>query len=466
MIMEKETNKYEEWLTTISNTRFIYNKMEELENMLENHSIHNNTIKRSFSTQQKMRAAFRDLFVEVWNMTDSMLNLETVLTQYKKAWDFFRANLARRSNPEDVALEMLKYCCEPYIKDGVSNKRAEIYDMIMENNVSVVFLVLMLLKVIPGYDSKDGDVTDMPDKYEKVIGVMEKFVEEYSIFNYLPALTKMREEENKTRIMLVFHVYDIINTYESYVDASNMYMAASYLKENAIDIDIEGYWNECGGTLDRTDFWLIEKAVNDGYYFITKWHKDANMKLTGIRYTMFLYSMDDKIIAYIIHPELIKHKMKNQRISDKDNVWYITEFPDSDCPDALPLARLMTSASWPLSINLTRVKEKSVVAHYDKWFETCEVTKEFDNLEYELYISLYAVTIDNLYVKIDDEGNYYKIPRDAHEGFDQIKLDDTVGIMYMNGKTYLVFDELMLYIETTPKELKKYGIEIVSQPFE
>ena len=39
---------------------------------------------------------------------------------------------------------------------------------------------------------------------------------------------------------------------------------------------------------------------------------------------------------------------------------------------------------------------------------------------------------------------------------------DNSGTMLMNGKTYLAFDELMLYIGTTKKELQKYKIERVN----
>ena len=76
--MIKEEPKYEEWLTTIVNTRFLYNTMEEIEVKLDNHSIHSNGIKRSFNTPQKMRSAFRDLKVEAYSLTDETLLLDKV----------------------------------------------------------------------------------------------------------------------------------------------------------------------------------------------------------------------------------------------------------------------------------------------------------------------------------------------------------------------------------------------------
>ena len=83
--MLQESIKYDEWLTTIANTRFIYNTIDELEDMLDNHSIHSNGIKRCFTTKQKLRSAFRDLKVEVELMTDGIMNLDRVITQYQRA---------------------------------------------------------------------------------------------------------------------------------------------------------------------------------------------------------------------------------------------------------------------------------------------------------------------------------------------------------------------------------------------
>ena len=45
---------------------------------------------------------------------------------------------------------------------------------------------------------------------------------------------------------------------------------------------------------------------------------------------------------------------------------------------------------------------------------------------------------------------------------EQIQLNDNVGLMTMNNSTFIVFDELSLYIPTTKNELRKYGIEKVN----
>ena len=88
---------------------------------------------------------------------------------------------------------------------------------------------------------------------------------------------------------------------------------------------------------------------------------------------------------------------------------------------------------------------------------------KYRNLDYTFTINLYAVTAPNLYIPTDKEGEYYKVPREAYEGLESVNINDNVGTMVLDGKTYLVFDELLLFIRATREELQRYGIEKVSQ---
>lgn len=461
--MIQEATKYEEWLSTIANTRFLYNTMEELESFMDNRSIHGNGIKRSYPTPQKLRSAFRDLKVEVDLMTDGIVNLDHVLLHYKRTWQFYRDNLYRRSNPEQVALDILSYCYPPYIREGYGKKKSAIYEQIDVQNINVPLLVLMLMKAVPGYDSKEGDVIDMPLQYERVMSLLEKFTGNSPMFNLLPAITRSREELNKTRLMLLYHVSQILDTYESYTDQESLYQTANDIKESRVDLDITGFWNECDGTLLYTDFWQIEDALEYGTYFMTYWHKDADNRLTGIRYTLFLIEgADGRLVYYILHPEAIKHRMKGISYGDADHVWYETEMLD-DIPSKLPLQRLMFSGVWPQKITLTRCVDENVIAQYDRWLNHgCEVVKPYQHLEYEFFPNIYAITQSHIYIPSENQGEFYRVPISPNDGFDRIQTTDNVGTMLMNGKTYLVFDELMLYIGTGRKELQKYGIERVS----
>lgn len=462
-MITEEHNKYEEWLTTIANTRLLFNTVEELENYLDNHSIHSNGIKRSIVGQARLRSVFRDLKIEAALMTDGIVNLDRMLLHYKSAWDFYKNNLSRRNDPSQIALELLRFCYNPYQSAGLGKKKLAIFEEVTNQNINVPFLILMLLKIIPGYDSKEGDVVNIAHQYEQAMELMERFSEGGTVFSILPSITKARGEKNKTRFMLLYHLSQILDTYESFIDSENLYLTSSEMKASSIDLELDGYWNECEGKLLYTDFWQIEHALNAGSYFATKWHKDSTGTLIGTRYTIFLNEgQDGRLAMYMLHPESIRHRMKGKEYSDADHVWYVTDMPGTNQPNHLPFLRYMSSNVWNQNLHLTRVTDESVMNQYDNWFKKCDVHKMFEELEYDFYPNIYAVTTNDIYVPTGTDGEFYKIPRNAVDGFNQIQLNDNVGIMKMNGASYLAFDEMLIYIPTSKNSLKKYGIEKVN----
>lgn len=352
--------------------------MEEIEAMLDNHSIHNNGIRRCFSTPQKMRSAFRDLKVEAYSMTDEGMLLDKVLMKYKRSWEFFKTHLARRSNPLNTALEMLQYVFYPDSRDAYSNRKSIIFDQIIEEDISVSFLSLMLLRVIPGYDSKDGDVMDPARQFEAAMSLLEQFTEGRTIYKVFPAITTARNEPNKTRLMAYYHFSNILTLFESYLSSENMYKISNAMKRLQVEIDIKGYWNECGGEAVFTEFWKMVPTINPSVFFATHWHKDANNVLTGIRYTLRLSEADDgDVIAYIAHPQSVRNRMKGNSYTDTDHVWYQFAYPEDPAPNHLQLRRRMNSSAWPSSIELTRVNDEKVTQQYEAWMKNCTIVKPF-----------------------------------------------------------------------------------------
>ena len=174
--MAQNLAKYEEWLTVIANTRLIFNTIAELEDWLDNHSIHNNGIRRSFSSPQKIRAAFADLQMYVYSYSHNTILLDNFIGEYKKTWDFYRANLARRSQPQKTVEEILRYIFLPPSDNGGGTKKTEIYQQIKEQNINVAILIMLILKALPGYESKDGDVANFDGVFDEVLNILDNFV--------------------------------------------------------------------------------------------------------------------------------------------------------------------------------------------------------------------------------------------------------------------------------------------------
>ncbi|MGM9844062.1 MAG: hypothetical protein ACI30S_07575 [Muribaculaceae bacterium] len=455
--MTNDNPKYEEWLTTVANTRLIFNTIEELEDLLDNHSIHSNGIRRCYSSTQKLRAAYRDLKIQVEQISHGLINLDLLLKDYSNAWNFFRQNLYRRANPEKFTIEMLSFCFNPN-NASAKGKKAEIFMQIIKQNISIPFLILFLLKALPGYDSKDGDATDMTQTFDRVLKVLENFFANIFSFSLLPVITKARDEKSKTRLTLLLHIAEILDVYASYSDAQGTYDVANTIKENIIDLDIDGFWNESDGKPSSTDFWQITPFEVKGNYDLTHWHKNADNQIIGITYTLFTFKANDgNFVFYIVHPTFIKRRMKGQPYTDAEHVWYVTE-PLNNHPDRLPLTRLISSSAWQPKISLTRCSDSKLIKTYEDWLNSCSIVKQFKELEYTFQFSIHAITREHIYVKSASEGIFYKIPIDAHDGFENIKINDRVGIMTMGGKNYIVFDEFLLFIPTTDRELRKFGI--------
>lgn len=464
--MNDNISKYEGWLITIANTRLIFNRMEELEDMLDVHSIHSNGVKRSFSSHQRMRSAFRDLMVEVFEMTDYNVNLEVFLDDYKKAWAFYKDNLARRSSPETFPMDILNYCYSPNMADTVSKKRQDLISLALSQNVNVLVLLLIQMRALPGYDSKEGDPEDFPVVYEKVMQLLKEFTGT-GMYEVLPVISEARMEERKTRLMLYHHVVSILNVYCSYASEKGLYEASETMKGLLYEIDLDGYWNECGGTAQMTHFWHFQHSESPASYFLTHWEKDAENYLKGIRYTVFCLDAEDgNLHLYMTHPESMRHRIEGRKFTDMDHVWYAMPKPTDDRPSELPLKRLLPSSVWLRDITLTRVTDEKVLSIYEKWLhKNCQVVKLYSDCEYKFFPSLHAVTETHLYISSEKEGEYYKVPREGLKDFRAIKIGDNVGTLLMNGQIYLAFDEQLLYILTTDDELRKYGIERVSLDF-
>ena len=454
-----DDNKYESWLTTIANTRLIFNRMEELEDMLDNHSIHGNGIKRSFTSPQRMRSAFRDLMVEVFEQTGYNIHLEMFLEDYKKAWAFYKEHLSRRSNPDTLPMDILRYFYSPNMADTVSKKRQDIFLLAKEQKVDEVMLILIQMKALPGYESKEGDPADFAYQYEKVMQLLEKFSGS-GVFEVPPAINRARIEENKTRLMLYYHVLCILDVYRSFAKKMNMYDLSTNLKTSLFPLDLEGIWNECGGTSQLTHFWQFEQTESNACFFATLWKKDAENNLKGIRYTIFCMEGDNgNIVVYMMHPLSMRHRIEGKAYSDIDHAWYTMPAPESLRPNELPLKRLLPSSVWKHEISLTRVTDEKTLALYNRWLhKDCVVIDEYEQDRYLFLQKLFAVTSTHLYISSENEGEYYKVPRDSREGFDRIQIGDNVGILKMGDETYLAFDEFLLYIPITDDELKKYGI--------
>ena len=136
-----------------------------------------------------------------------------------------------------------------------------------------------------------------------------------------------------------------------------------------------------------------------------------------------------------------------------------------------------TGVEWFPSQTLYRIPEDSELYFFEK--EWTKVPVGFNAI---LRNSLYAITTTHLYVGVledianydtvsddrSDYGNYYKIPKSLNPAFDDVTINDAVGVMETEEhgeiKHYVAFPNFLQYYDvTTPEAMKRNGIEIVDK---
>lgn len=456
------TPKYLEWLNVIAKTRLIFNTSDELENYLDNHNITANGMKRVYPTEQKQRSTFNDLYMHVWNMSDCSIKLDSFMKDYEKASDFYRKKLARRINPEKIAAAILRhfYLSED---DNCSKSLLGIVEEIENEDIDITMIVMMLLNALGGYDSKGGDLTDFSERYDAVMNLLEEFTKECPYFEKIPALTEAMHEKGKTRITLYKHVETILDAFSSYSSTADIMELSEIIKQKRIPLNIEGFWNECGGRADRTDFWMIEETIDEGLYFATKYNKLSSGKIEKARFMMTLSSNPDgRILMYMTHPKSPKHLFDGAPYDESDHVWYMMDMP-SDWSDVgeMRFFKRMPYKSWQTELNLTKVTDEKTLDVYEALLEKCEIVNPYEEWEYKYDRCLYAVTREALYIESENKGKLYRVPIGLREVFSEFGLGSNIGRITMNGKIYLAFDDILWYI---PKnKFKKYGITEVEK---
>lgn len=456
-MLSEETDKYEQRLSAIAGTRLIFNSLEELEIFLGNRAIHSNGIRRCFPSPQKLRSAYRDLKVEVSLMTDDLLDLDWLMRHYERAWDFYRSYLARRKNTSDLATRLLEYHYSNGAKAPAAKGLNTLFEEVERRMVNVPLLCLLLLKALPGWDSKAGDATDLDECFGRVLDFLERFTAGGGFFDVLPVIRRAREEACKTRLMLIHHTIGILDVYESYSNTANILDAVSIHKANRIALNLAGFWS----TGDTAEFWQIEHTADPGVFFATQYTRESGCLLRSVRFVVnTVESEDNRVMAFFMHPLAMKHRLQGIPYSDVDTAWYRTDRPSSDAPEELIFSRSIPSKHWPDSIKWQRVGAADL-PRYKAAVRSAVLLDPYEECSYTLTPSIYAITLDAVYVFDPQEECFYRLPRDTEHEFEKISLDDNVGILEIGSsqrRRYLAIDERLLYIPLTDRALTRYGI--------
>lgn len=457
---ELPTHVYASRLVTIANTRLLFNTTAELEDFLDIRGIRTNGILRCCPTPQRVRATYRDLDDESRIQSDGQFSLSWLLPCYEAATDFYKQRLARRRDPETIATRLLDLYFNAPMRRRPSPTIAAIYRDMMERDINPFILLLLMLKAIPGYDSKTGDVTDIDQQFEKVMRFLSVYTRD-ELFGEAPVVKAVQNETTRTRLTLIRHTLNILGTHEAYSTPDYLNQTVERLKQGIIDLDINGFWTS---SLDKRTFWHIQAANNTGAYFATLYTREGPLMLTASHYVFNLFSeSSDRMVAYVQGPEAMKHLITKHKFADGDVAWYIAPKYDSDAPQSLSFMLYIPTPLWPERIELTRVTDPLTVNRLQHEIDCHPVEQLYQDAQYTLSIGIFAITRQAAYILDETDQSFYRIPFFTSHKFESITLSDNIGILTMGGRRYLAIDEHLLYIPispaaTAPRHLRRYGI--------
>ena len=162
---------------------------------------------------------------------------------YKEASEFYIHEIKKINiNPEtdvDLLYAYLRYVCinnleSPECNDKKLNKLLNAINK--RPTVQLVPLLLIMLKILPTYKSKQGDVKDIDGDFIKLHHFFTEFARKEPSVQEMPVLEFMKYDftrhKQKNRIMLIYMTYCAINNFCSLINATDSYDLAIHINHN------------------------------------------------------------------------------------------------------------------------------------------------------------------------------------------------------------------------------------------
>lgn len=461
-IISESDQTLQDQLNHVVLLRLFCNTNQELSKYIGYKLSSNNSIKRV--SPFMARGIFRELCWKTQEQLPDSLALEELLVEYEKTSSFFKEHIKENSSllQEDSICELLKYV---YIADyQLPAEKKDLHKPgaeIIEQNLHMPILLLLMLKILPSYTSRKGDVKDPVGDFHRVYQFLRRFIAANSMFDELPVLERFEKQVSDgtycNRLFLIYVTSIALNTFSCYMNPQELYALNASVNEVRIMLNVdEAIWVEPEMLSTPSVFWRFERlATND--YFLYRYALNTEKKeLVYIRYEVsFINDSREQLTLFVDTPASILPIIENKTFPD--DVWAIfaCKLDSWEMPHSIELRSLLPNgANFPAK-KLIRLTEKNKEEQLMRCLDGAYAIKnKFPELDYTLLLYPLAITRDCIYIKDeerseDDAPVYYCIPKALNEGLEDITVKDAVGVLTINGRKYINFVPLMLCLEVT-----------------
>lgn len=474
----KSDDELRELLNRTVRLRLFRNTNDELGKYIEYNLKSNNSIKNipAFTA----RCIFRELSRETYEQLDEALDLEDILDWYKNASEFYVQYIKGRKKvlQKENIYVLLKYA---YIDDyQLPDDKQFLKDIAVNQygrGIDMSILLLLMLEILPLYTSKKGDVEDIMTDFRKVCSFLHRFIECDELLYRLPVLNRLEkltcERNTCNRAFLIYVTFTVLETYSCFSNSQNLYAANMELARNRVLLDVgDCFWVEPEMLSAPAVFWKFEQVATDDYFLYRYAVNVEKRQILYARYeAVFLRNNKQYLTMHVEHPDSTMAFLQRQQIF-KDNIYlFACELDDPDTPVVIELWSILdVNIKFP-SEKFIRLQDERIIEQLQKYIDgdKFQLINQYPHAEYNLWITPVAITNEYIYfsTKVNPEPDvraYYRVPKLLNDGLAFITSNDKVGILEQNGRKYLAFVFLILYLDVTDEEAcEKNGVDIVSE---
>ncbi len=484
---------YAEMINVIANTCLLFCDRKSMGDHIDYKMEENNA---SSMTPFRQRSTFCELANEVSLWYDKEVDLETLLHDYKDASnlysDFKRSYSIDLHNTvaEEKRLQIIHIInfLNPVVDNDSEivflndDKKQILYDSKEESTQFQAIFILLMVGLIPTYSSKKGSASHIIEDFHLLMDFLRKYGEQApsaDIIKGSPILTGFEtwlndnDESEVRRIDLINMTRRFLETSFGYSSAENTFLLNQQI--NRLYPDIDGFWSD--SQTPGSHFWKFEKIVN-GYNLYEFNLKRENRSLEYTKYECYIYGEDtDNASFFICHPSMMR-KLVNHENTDFFKEW--TDATVTKNEDGVinkmsfhPTIRMNAPI---LPRTMYRIEDSGL---YQNTLDNSQLNQInlFHDDDYTFYLNRYAITIEYLYVILDEDDinqlsipnashtMYLKIPKSLNPSLDLLTLNDEWGICnFNNGNNYFFVSNSLLFFKiNSESERKKYGIEITDK---
>ena len=316
----------------------------------------------------------------------------------------------------------------------------------------VAMLTLLVLKMLPSYESKSGEV-DINSFVEHLARLRNYFYPLYNnsrVMRFAPYLTEtyqkavrsIRNGELFTRLELIAFAQEIIANLKNNNDPEKLLEANLYFNRYKIHPELEGkFWVERDFHSTMPVYWTFEAVGLD--YIVSRKQYDCTQKhITETRYELSLFCNETEQTFTLMRQSAVEHLCLGCPIPENA---YMHGIHHIDGDDALSVIRFDFTGNryddFPTELAIAdKAADRIAAMADDTWTTECE-TGEWAYLSAER-----AITSQYIYIECDsimtDDGSrkvvsWYRIPRNGL--LTEVDMDTTIVRLQHSNRLYVGF---------------------------